>query len=112
MDDTCFSASTCSVSPAKKPRKRHWKKPYASVAKHSVGLFVLFAFLCVIHGALQYLHYTKCKKSIIHVIMYRDSEMCVQMNRMLSVIESICSKDVLGLLNFTMTNLTHIRAII
>lgn len=67
--------------------------------KKIILAFTAFVFLYTLHFALELQHYKRCKFTIFHVIMYRKSDMCVYLENVLSIIESVCSKDIFNLMD-------------
>lgn len=62
----------------------------------ALAIFVLMYFM---HSALEHQLYKQCKANIIRVMLYSKSDMCMQLERILTTIECMCSKDVFGIVN-------------
>lgn len=70
-----------------------------SFARKACLVLTSFLLLYVVHGVLRQQHYQYCKSNIIRVLLLQNSDMCMAMERFLSLIESVCSQEMLKLLS-------------
>jgi hypothetical protein len=74
-----------------------WMMKARSLFKRCAIALCIFALTFYVHSALEKQHYARCKSNIIRVMLYGKSDMCVQLERVLTAIECVCSKDVFGM---------------
>lgn len=74
----------------------------------TTGAILIAIYL--LHGILEYQHYKQCKSNIFRVLMYQKSDMCIQLEKMLSIMESVCSKNVFHMLDFAATSISALSS--
>ena len=68
-----------------------------ATARRVVCALLIFGILGVVHAQLKYQHYTRCNSNLIQVILFKKSDLCIQLDYILNTIECVCSTDVLGI---------------
>ncbi len=67
--------------------------------KHASRWAFVFVVFYFVHAYLRHEYHARCSRVLIRVILLQRSDMCVQLGRVLSAIETVCSQDVIKLIS-------------
>lgn len=83
-----------------------------ATAKRVVYGALLISALYVVHAQLQFQHYKRCNANIFKVMLFHKSDMCIHLGYMLSAIEVVCSKDVVGLVGLATAGMRSVSSVV
>lgn len=93
--------------------KKDWNEYVTSAtAKRVAYAALLLSALYVVHAQLQFQHYKRCNANIIKVMLFHKSDMCIHLGYMLSAIEVVCSKDVVGLVGLATAGVRSVSSVV
>ncbi len=70
----------------------------ARFVKSASRFVVFFVLFYIVHAFLRDQYHSRCSRDLFRVILLQRSDMCVQLGRVLTAIETVCSQDVMKLL--------------